>query len=246
MLEFQFEFHWNLLLRVQSIISQHWFRLWPGAEQATSHFLRIRGNYGHLRLNPRISTGTTALSHLHRHYKCNKSFQWGSKYAHGLVVMNKINDRIAHQTPRVHHCLHMRNSNSDLDYLSIFRSKHSQLPDAQCHVNMACNQWLETWDVAIIYTGGNKDLCHCSMDVSWLHDNVPSKIKFDLNCHCQLTCDDWGIPNTKLKYCQCTSAALLCCRNTQLFNCIWQIITHVWWLGIVLCIPSRYKTSLSS
>ena len=93
---------------------------------------------------------------------------------------------------------------------------------------------------------GNKDLCHCSMDVSWLHDIVPSKIKFNLNCHCQLTCDVWGIPNTKLKYCQCTSAALLCCKNTQLFNCIWQIITHVWWLGIVLCIPSRYKTSFSS
>ena len=27
----------------------------------------------------------------------NKSFQWGSKYARGLVVLNKINkDRIAH------------------------------------------------------------------------------------------------------------------------------------------------------
>ena len=87
---------------------------------------------------------------------------------------------------------------------------------------------------------GNKDLCHCSMDVSWLHDIVPSKMKFNLNRHCQLTWDDWGIPNTKLKYCQCTSAALLCCKNTQLFNCLWQIITHVWWLGIVLCIPSRY------
>ena len=60
----------------------------------------------------------------------------------------------------------------------------------------------------------NKDLCHCSMDVSWLHDIVPSKIKSNLNCCCQLTCDDWGIPNTKLKYCQCTAAALLCCKNT--------------------------------
>ena len=43
---------------------------------------------------------------------------------------------------------------SGLDYLFIFRCKHNQLPDAQWHVNMACNQWLETWDVAIIYTGG--------------------------------------------------------------------------------------------
>ena len=150
------------------------------------------------------------------------------------------------QTPRVHHCLHMRNSNSELDYLSIFRCKHSQLPDAQCHVNMACNQWLETWDVAIIYTAGTR-IC---VTVQWMSVDCmtlsPSKIKSNLNCHCQLTCDDWGIPNTKLKYCQCTSAALLCCKKAQLFNCIWQIITHVWWLGIVLCIPSRYKTSFSS
>ena len=58
-----------------------------------------------------------------------------------------------------------------------FRCKHSQLPNAQCHVNMACYQWLETWDVAIIYTGGDKELCHCSMDVSWLHDIFPSKIR---------------------------------------------------------------------
>ena len=92
----------------------------------------------------------------------------------------------------------------------------------------------------------NKDLCHCSMDVSWLHDIVLSKIKFNLNCWCQLTCDDWGIPNTKLKYCQCTSAALLCCKNTQLFNCIWQIMTHEWWIWIVIFIPRCYKTSFSS
>ena len=83
------------------------------------------------------------------------------------------------------------------------------------------------------------------MDVSWLHDIVPSKIKSNLNCRFQLTCDDWGIPNTKLKYCQCTSAALLCCENTQLCNCIWQIITHVWWLWLVLCISRCYKTSSS-
>ena len=84
---------------------------------------------------------------------------------------------------------------------------------------------------------GKKDLCHCSMNVSWLHDTVPSKIKSNLNCRCQLTCDDWGIPNTKLKYYQCTSAALLCCKNRQLFNCIWQIITHDWWIWTVLFIP---------
>ena len=93
---------------------------------------------------------------------------------------------------------------------------------------------------------GDKDLCHCSMFVSWLHDIVPSKITSNLNCRCQLTCDDWGIPNTKLKYCQCTSASRLCCKNTQLFNCIWQITTHEWWIWIVLFIPHCYKTSFSS
>ena len=84
------------------------------------------------------------------------------------------------------------------------------------------------------------------MDVSWLHDIVSSKIKSNLNCCCQFTCDDWGIPNTKLKYCQCTSAALLCCKNTQLFNCIWQIKTREWWIWIVLFIPHCYQTSFSS
>ena len=93
---------------------------------------------------------------------------------------------------------------------------------------------------------GNKDLCHCSMDVSWLHDIDPSKINSNLNCCCQLTCDDWGIPNTKLKYCQFTSAALLCLKNTQLFNCVWQIMTHEWWIWIVLFIPCWFQTSFSS
>ena len=39
MLEFQLRFHWNLILRVQLTIIQHWFRLWLGAGQATSHYL---------------------------------------------------------------------------------------------------------------------------------------------------------------------------------------------------------------
>ena len=93
---------------------------------------------------------------------------------------------------------------------------------------------------------GNKDLCHCSMDVSWLHDIVPNKIKSNLNCHWQLTCDDWGILNTKQMCYWCTSAALLCCKDTQLFDCVWQIITHNWRIYIVLFIPRCYKTSFSS
>ena len=39
MLEFRLKFHWNMFLRVQLTIFQHWFRQWLGAGQATSHYL---------------------------------------------------------------------------------------------------------------------------------------------------------------------------------------------------------------
>ena len=38
-LEFLFNFHWKLFLRVWLTINQHWFRLWLGTEQVTSHYL---------------------------------------------------------------------------------------------------------------------------------------------------------------------------------------------------------------
>ena len=37
--KFRLIFHWNLFPRVQLTIFQHWFRLWLGAGQATSHYL---------------------------------------------------------------------------------------------------------------------------------------------------------------------------------------------------------------
>ena len=37
--EFRLRFHWNLFLRVQLTIFQHWFRWWLGADQAASHYL---------------------------------------------------------------------------------------------------------------------------------------------------------------------------------------------------------------
>ena len=40
MLELRLKFDWNLFLRVQLTISQHWFRKWLCAEQATSHYLK--------------------------------------------------------------------------------------------------------------------------------------------------------------------------------------------------------------
>ena len=36
---FRVRFQWNLFPRVQLTISQHWFRWWLGAGQATSHYL---------------------------------------------------------------------------------------------------------------------------------------------------------------------------------------------------------------
>ena len=38
---FWFKFHWNLFLRVQLTIFHHWFREWLGADQATSHYLKL-------------------------------------------------------------------------------------------------------------------------------------------------------------------------------------------------------------
>ena len=35
----QLKYHWCLFLMLQLTISQHWFRLWLGAGQATSHYL---------------------------------------------------------------------------------------------------------------------------------------------------------------------------------------------------------------
>ena len=37
--EFRLKFHWSLFPRIQLTIFQHWFRLWLGADQATSHYL---------------------------------------------------------------------------------------------------------------------------------------------------------------------------------------------------------------
>ena len=41
---FWLKFHRSLFLRVQLTITQHWFRWWPGAEKATSHYLKFWTN----------------------------------------------------------------------------------------------------------------------------------------------------------------------------------------------------------
>ena len=59
MFEFRLKFHWNMFLRVQLTIFQHWLRLWLGAGQATSHYLNqwwsvYRRIYASLGLNELI------------------------------------------------------------------------------------------------------------------------------------------------------------------------------------------------
>ena len=39
MIEFLFQFHWNLFPGVKLTINQHWFRWWLGTEQVISHYL---------------------------------------------------------------------------------------------------------------------------------------------------------------------------------------------------------------
>ena len=41
MYEFRIKFHWSLFLRFPLTISQHWFRSWLDADQATSHYLNL-------------------------------------------------------------------------------------------------------------------------------------------------------------------------------------------------------------
>ena len=108
-----------------------------------------------------------SLQRLHkRTNKCNAyyyTFLFRSNEI-SLTCKTEMREEPVFQTQPFQHCLHMRNLDSDLDYLFIFRCKHCRMPDAQCHVNMACNQWLGTWDVAIIYTGRTR-IC---VTVQWM------------------------------------------------------------------------------
>ena len=61
MFEFLLKFHWSLFPRVELTIFQYWFRLWLGADQATSHYLNqwwldYRRIYASLGLNE-LSSG---------------------------------------------------------------------------------------------------------------------------------------------------------------------------------------------
>ena len=135
----------------------------------------------------------------------------------------------------------MRNLNLDLDYLLIFICKQSQLAGCIQHGllpvigNLRCcnnTHW------------GNKGLCHSSMDVCWQHDIALSKIKSHSNCHCQLTCDDWGIPKRKAEILPvCIRCTTVLPKQAEILLCI---TTCNLWIWIVLFILHYYKTSLST
>ena len=107
MFELRSKFHWSLFLRVQLTISQHWFRLWLGADQATSHYLNqwwldYRRIYASLNLNELKCHFLinieyySSIAYIHRHIYDGLFFllcKWISisivqpiKYAHGFVV----------------------------------------------------------------------------------------------------------------------------------------------------------------
>ena len=111
------------------------------------------------------------------------------------------------------HCLHMRNLNSDFDHFLIFRCKLSQHAGCRGHVNMACNQWLKTWDVAITYTAGSKIRVANQWIIVDHMTFFPTKIKSNLNCRCQLLCDEWANLKHKAEvlpvYIRCTTFKLI-------------------------------------
>ena len=89
MYEFQLNVHCSLFLRVQSIIFQHWFRQWFGANQATSHYwkewwLDYRRIYAPLSLNELNGFANTDFGYLNSDFEqtgklvcvCSLVYKW--------------------------------------------------------------------------------------------------------------------------------------------------------------------------
>ena len=55
-------FHWRLFLMFELIIFQHWLRLWPGADQASSHHLN---QWWLIYCRIYASLGLNELTHIH-------------------------------------------------------------------------------------------------------------------------------------------------------------------------------------
>ena len=101
----------------------------------------------------------------------------------------------------------------------------------RCHVNMACYPWLETWDVAIIYTEGTR-VC---VTLQWISvDRMtlsPAKLNLIWTTIVNSRVMTGESPNTKLKYCQCASAATtLLPKQADILLCITDI--NVWFMNL--------------
>ena len=87
MYKFRLIFPWSLFPRVQLTIYQHWFRLWLGAGQATSHYLNQwwfvhRRIYASLGLNELI-VAATAVNEMDFPFECTI---YPTKCGHDYVV----------------------------------------------------------------------------------------------------------------------------------------------------------------
>ena len=75
MFEYRLKFHWNLFIRVQLTIFQHWFRQWLGTVQATSHYLNqwwlvYRRIYASLGLNELKIFGVFLITRTPQYLHC--------------------------------------------------------------------------------------------------------------------------------------------------------------------------------
>ena len=92
MCEFCLRFHWSLFLGGQLTIFQHGFRLWLGADQATSHYLNqcwylYRHIYASLGLNELMSKGPDHVSSLMQMYVTSRGhLGLHAHQAHGLKI----------------------------------------------------------------------------------------------------------------------------------------------------------------
>ena len=90
--EFRLRFHRGLFLRFKLTTFQHWFRLWLGADQATSHYLDQRWLvywhiYASLGLNELISSVTFLL--IRQFY-----VKWPKRYSDTLGVWEALHSHI--------------------------------------------------------------------------------------------------------------------------------------------------------
>ena len=72
MYQVRLRFYWSLFPRVKLTVFQHWFRLWLGADQATSHYLN-QGWKVHWRIHTSLDLNDLKLHNTHN-LKWNDTF----------------------------------------------------------------------------------------------------------------------------------------------------------------------------